>query len=282
MEGREFRDVTAAAGLVTPAGSVWGPAWGDFDNDGDLDLFIPYYSSTNMLFVNNGDGTFSSRDIGSPLREGGNDECAAWVDYDNDGFLDLFVACGEGNPAPNLLYRNNLPATGNTNHWLKIELEGKASNAMGIGTKIRVRAVIRNQETWQLRQIASNGSFASGPELLAHFGLGDATNADVVRIEWPSGIVQTLSNVAPNQLLTITEHQAGVTNTPSLTASKPVNGKVLLTATGQIDLCYVFEASTNLMQWTKVSVRTNLTGTAEFTDTVTNNIPKRFYRVLVP
>ena len=91
-----------------------------------------------------------------------------------------------------------------------------------------------------------------------------------------------MSNVQGRQILTVTEHQAGVTNTPSLTASRPANGTVLLTAAGQTNLRYVFEASTNLAQWTKIGVRTNLTGTAEFTDSAANNIPQRFYRVVVP
>jgi hypothetical protein len=105
---------------------------------------------------------------------------------------------------------------------------------------------------------------------------------DLLRIEWPSGIVQELTNVAPNQILTITEHQAGVTNAPTMTASKSATGTVQLTATGQTNLWYVFEASTNLAQWTKIGVRTNLTGTAEFTDSATANVPQRFYRVVVP
>ena len=67
-----------------------------------------------------------------------------------------------------------------------------------------------------------------------------------------------------------------------MTASWPANDTVLLTATGQTNLRYVFEASTNLAQWTKVGVRTNLTGTAEFTDSAATNLPRLFYRVLVP
>jgi len=54
-----------------------------------------------------------------------------------------------------------------------------------------------------------------------------------------------------------------------------------LTATGQTNLRYVFEASTNLAQWTKIAVRTNLTGTVDFTPPA-SSLPQRFYRVLVP
>jgi hypothetical protein len=117
------------------SGPVWGPAWGDFDNDGDLDLFVPYFNATNMFFLNHGDGTFSSIDVGSPLREGLRDGCASWMDYDNDGFLDLFVACGEASPTPNLLYRNNLAASCNANHWLKVRLTGTVSSQRGISPR---------------------------------------------------------------------------------------------------------------------------------------------------
>jgi len=115
--GQTFEDVTDAAGLGL-SGSVWGPAFGDYDNDGDLDLFVPDYRSRNTFFANNGDGTFRSLNVGSPLTDGLHDEAASWVDFDNDGFLDLFVPCGEGSPSPNLLYHNNLPLDGNTNRWL--------------------------------------------------------------------------------------------------------------------------------------------------------------------
>jgi hypothetical protein len=114
-----------------------------------------------------------------------------------------------------------------------------------------------------------------------NLGLGDATNVDLVRVEWPSGIVQQFTNVPSRQMLTITEHQAEAAALPSLAASKSTDGKVQLSVTGQPDLLYVFEASTNLVQWTKIAVRTNLTGTVEFAPTTTS-VPRQFYRVLVP
>ena len=101
------------------------------------------------------------------------------------------------------------------------------------------------------------------------------------RIEWPSGIVQTLTNVAPNQILTITEHQADTTNAPSLAVTKPAAGPVQLTATSQTNLRSVFEASSDLAQWTKIAVRTNLTGSVDFTPAASSS-PRRFYRVQMP
>jgi len=66
-----------------------------------------------------------------------------------------------------------------------------------------------------------------------------------------------------------------------MTASKSATGTVQLTVSGQTNLRYVFEASTNLAQWTKIAVRTNLTGTVDFTPAA-SSVPAKFCRVLVP
>jgi hypothetical protein len=148
------------------------------------------------------------------------------VDYNNDGFLDLFEPCGDGTPTLNLLYRNSLPQYGNTNHWLKLRLKGTASNASAIGARVWARAIIAGKETWQVRQIVS-GFYGVGSTdgLIAHFGIGDATGVDLVRIEWPSGNVQELVNVAPNQMMTVTEF-VGIT---PVRPSASLNGAVTLT-----------------------------------------------------
>jgi len=273
-----FTNVAQSAGLAQvmnlPAG-----AWGDYDNDGYLDLIVVPYSGQSVLYHNHGDGTFTSVDVGSPIRDGDRRMGPSWVDYDNDGFLDLFITCGDAQSTQNLLYRNN----GNSNHWLKVKLTGTASNRSAIGAKVLVNATSGGQSLWQMREISGNSGASGGAGgLLAHFGLGDATNLDLVRIEWPSGLVQELRDVAPNQFLTITEHQEGVTAAPSLTASRPAGSPVQLTLTGQTNLLYVFEASTNLVQWTKLAVRTNLTGTVDFTDNAATNHSQRYYRGVAP
>src|SRR6185369_1633847 len=134
---------------------------------------------------------------------------------------------------------------------------------------------------WQLREISGGTSFGSQNELRANFGLGDATNADLVRIEWPSGIVQMMTNVAAKQFLTVMEHQAtGAFAAPDFTSvSRSTGGAVNLSATGETDLRYVFEASTNLVNWTRLGVRTNLNGSIQFSDSKATNFAKRFYRV---
>ena len=296
--GGVFEDVAPAAGVNCPL-NAWYSIWGDYDNDGDLDMFVscsdmfypdrPKQGNDNVLFRNNGDGTFTSIDVGSPIHDGNRDMEPSWADYDNDGFLDLFISAGNGLSEANYLYRNNLKATGNTNHWLKVKLLGVASNHAGVGAKIRVKATIRGQTVWQLRQIEAPGTpDTQNQGFLAHFGLGDATNVETVRIEWPSGIVQELKDVAVDQkpYLMVRETQNPNPDQPpqvtssGRTADGTFQATVACAATNNV-LC-VLEASTDLVQWTKLSVRTNTTGTVQFDDPGATNRPARFYRVVVP
>ena len=100
-----------------------------------------------------------------------------WVDYDNDGFLDLLVTAGNAVNEVNYLYHNRLPSTGNRNNWLKVRLVGKASNSMGVGAKLRVTSVIEGSSVQQLRQMMAP-LLGDHQAFTAHFGLGDATKVD--------------------------------------------------------------------------------------------------------
>ena len=174
--------------------------WGDYDNDGYLDLFVTTRSiGANYLYHNNGDGTFTRVTTGIVVTDAVNSFTAAWADYNNDGFLDLFVA----NPTVynNALYRNN----GNSNAWLMVKCEGRLSNRAAIGTKVRLKAILGGKLIEMFREISGGGALGSQNDLRAHFGLGQATSVDAVKCEWPSGIVQELRNLAPRQFLTITE-----------------------------------------------------------------------------
>jgi len=180
-----------------------GGAWADYDNDGWLDLFVANYRSNSFLFHNDGNGGFTS--VTGLVTELGTGQGAAWGDYDNDGFPDLLV--------PNVFTYNNFfyHNNGNSNAWLTLKLEGRISNRAAIGAKVRVKATMQRREVWQLREISGGGSLGSQNELRAAFGLADATNADVVRIEWPSGIVQELHDMAPRQFLVVLEPEARIT-----------------------------------------------------------------------
>ena len=229
-------------------------------------MFLVDATGNNRLYHSDGDGAFSRVTSGSLVNDGGQSQACAWGDYDNDGFLDLFVA-NQSNE-PNFLYRNS----GNSNAWIKVRCVGTVSHRSAIGTKLRVKATIRGIPVEQLRQL-TGGDGRSGQTLIAHFGLGDATIIDTVRIEWPSGIVQELHNVAANQILTVTE----------LAKLEPyvnrANGLVELKMKSWKGFVYDIEASNDLKTWTRLTTLTNETGTLSFADPVARGAAQRFYRV---
>lgn len=277
-----FEDATVASGLVK-AGTLYTVSAGDFDNDGDLDLYVPFYDATDVLYVNRGDGTFDPANLGGLLSDGAQNT-GMWVDYDNDGFLDLFQACGDLTPMRNLLYRNSLPQYGNTNHWLKLILQGRASNASAIGARVLVNATITGKPGWQIRQVTT-GCLTPFPAdgMRSHFGLGDATNATTVRIEWPSGIVQELQHVAANQILTVVEHQEYAGPPPAFAgATAAAHGLELAIVEPAAGAVYVLEGSTDLANWSKLLARTSTGGTFTYADTQATHYTQRFYRVVVP
>ncbi len=287
-----FTSITNSS-VTLDGGTSAGCAWGDYDNDGWLDLFVANLGpvdpitrdsiapENNFLYHNNGDGTFTKVTTGSPVNDLGYSTGCAWGDYDNDGFPDLFVSNGWITQSENnFLYRNN----GNSNNWITFKLVGTVSNRAAIGAKVRVKATIGGNSIWQMREISGGSGYGSQNDMRPSFGLGDATNVDLVQIEWPSGIVQTLLNVPVKQILTVVEHQEpGSLIAPNFTSiSRSTSGAADLSVTGDIGLRYLFEASTNLANWTWLGVRTNLTGTIQFADPKATNFSKRFYRVSVP
>ncbi|HEY7312617.1 MAG TPA: CRTAC1 family protein [Gemmataceae bacterium] len=100
-----FTDVTEEAGLLDPVNSLCA-TWADYDNDGFLDLFVCCERQPNRLYHNRGDGTFEEVAHKAGLRwDGRAAKGAAWIDYDNDGFPDLFIS--NSGEAPSQLYHNN-------------------------------------------------------------------------------------------------------------------------------------------------------------------------------
>ncbi len=110
--GGVFTRITTGE-IVTDVGSAQGASWGDYDNDGDMDLFVPNRSGQdNNLYRNNGDGTFSkmtSAEVGSIVNDGGDSFGSGWSDVDNDGDIDLYVANWSGEN--DFLYFNNNDGT---------------------------------------------------------------------------------------------------------------------------------------------------------------------------
>ncbi|AEE52065.1 CRTAC1 family protein [Haliscomenobacter hydrossis] len=196
--------------LNTDGGCSFGSAFADYDNDGDLDLFVSNGYCTgeiiNFLYRNRGDGTFE-RDLSSlPNYQTPCSFGTAWGDLNNDGFLDLMVSTcknGEKDPEPNnLVFMNN----GNANHWLKIRLQGVASNRAAIGAKIRVKTKINGKSVWQMRELSAQTGYAGQSSLTTHFGLGTAQRIDELIVEWPSGAKQKFSKIKSGRTYQLLEN----------------------------------------------------------------------------
>ena len=257
--------------IVADGGDSVGCAWGDYDNDGYLDLYVSNASGQrNFLYRNNGDGTFGKIATGNIVTDGGDSIGCAWGDYDNDGFLDLFVANRLGQN--NFLYHND----GNSNHWLRVRCVGTVSNRAAIGAKVRIQANIGGTERWQLRQISGGDGENNSDSLMAQFGMGDASVAGIVRVEWPSGAVQEFRNTSANQTMIVIEP-------PRLGAPQSLTESGFqLSLTGAAGLPYAIEASTNLLNWMPLTTVTNASRTAALTDPDATNYPRRFYRAAYP
>jgi hypothetical protein len=139
-----------------------------------------------------------------------------------------------------LLYHNN----GNDNHFIEFRLIGTRSNRAAIGAKVRVRATINGQSFWQMREVPGGDGFMGQNSLQIHVGLGNATNVDLVRIEWPSGsragVDQCRGPAIPHRDLSRAANRAW----------RPArqNGQMQLTLTGKQGSRYAIETSTSVGQ----------------------------------
>ena len=181
-----FEDATDSAG-VRRGYWGWGSCFGDFDNDGDLDLFHvngfpisgadPFFEDPAVFFENRGDGTFTERASDLGLADTGQGRGVVCFDYDRDGDLDVFIA---NNSQASKLYRNDL-ATGHRS--VEVKLVGQGPNTEAIGARIWLTA----GGLTQMRELRAGSNFASQTPALAHFGLGPTQHIDEVRIRWPDG-----------------------------------------------------------------------------------------------
>lgn len=204
---------TTAANLASPLSCISTVA-GDFDNDGDVDIYAACRAGPanipNVLFGNRGDGTFlpvagaggAAGRTGLAVTSGaGTADTVVTADFDVDGFLDLYITNGfnmrpVGSGGPEQLFRNK----GNANHWIEIDLVASNSLRDALGARVYATTGAKTQLRTQ------NGGYHRWAQdsKRIHFGLG-ASQTVTLRIEWPSGTTEVFADVPADRLYRITE-----------------------------------------------------------------------------
>ncbi|MEO0293418.1 MAG: FG-GAP-like repeat-containing protein [candidate division WOR-3 bacterium] len=185
-----FDTLTAATGLGIAQNAAYrGFSWGDFDNDGDLDLVAGTAGADFKVYSNNGDGTFSDVSSEAVGSIGQHRRSVLFVDYNNDGKLDIYT----NYQANRHLLRNDLVDPGN---WIGFRLAMIGTyNKSAIGARIKVEAGSLSM----IRDIQAGGCGGmTGGNIWANFGLGENTSATVT-VYWPNGVTQVIGDLAINQ-----------------------------------------------------------------------------------
>jgi hypothetical protein len=213
----------------------WSALFGDYDNDGHKDLFVtngyvkdytdmdflkysvdrvirtmhndsvdaipeyirkmPTLKIPNYILKNKGNETFTKATKEWGLDEPGVSSGAAYADLDNDGDLDLVI--NNSNDYAGIYKNNN--ETILKNNFLRIQLLGSKENQRGVGAKVKVFS--KGQQHYQEQSPVRGFQSSSDPVL--NFGIGKNNSIDSVLVIWPNNAYQKISNVIPNQTLTI-------------------------------------------------------------------------------
>ena len=201
-------------GGMTLLHSGWGIHFLDYDNDGLKDLLITQghdldtiqlnfpqlrYKEPMLLARNTGKGFVDvSSKSGAVFQQAWVGRGMAVGDLDNDGRIDAVVTTNDG---PAYVLRNETPTA---NHWLTLSLVGHRSNRDAIGAEIN----LTTSAGTQLLTVSTAGSYLSSNDKRAHFGLGKDAVASKIEIHWPSGVVQTLTNVKGDRIMQVDEPAA--------------------------------------------------------------------------
>jgi hypothetical protein len=233
LGGANFEDATFPAGLGRHTQYLgWGCGFFDFDNDGWPDILIcnghvypeveqlrteAGYAQRKLLYRNLRDGKFEdvSLEAGAGISAPTASRGCAFGDFDNDGDLDLVVNCV--NDFPQLIRCDSH----RKNNWIKIRTIGTKSNRSGIGARLLCVTTVPGETKphRQIDEVRSGGGYFSQSDLRVHFGIGPAQKVDLLEIRWPSGQVDSLKDLKPNQLYYVTEGK-GITRTESFANAK--------------------------------------------------------------
>jgi hypothetical protein len=214
-----FRDVAEQNGIGSSTWlmSGWGLKFFDFDNDGNLDLFLSngnpddtiqehykdvFYEEPLLLFHNTGAGHDHALEnvsaiAGSVFQQRFASRGLAIGDYDNDGSIDVLINVNNGAP---LLLRN---VTKTENHWLGVHLIGKKANRDAIGAEVTYQAADLKRRIFKV----GGGSFLSSHDPRIVLGVGKRTQIDWIEVKWPlpSGLRERFTNLPVDRYITIEE-----------------------------------------------------------------------------
>lgn len=209
QRGRFFRYVSPSEKIVglSQHYSGWSNGFIDYDNDGwkdiysangDIDNLTTGSAQHDTMFENQGGKQFVdvSEELGADFLRRGYQRGSAFADLNNDGFLDIVVT--SLNEKPRIL----VSSADNGNHWLLMKLIGRKSNRDAIGAKVKVTTPSGRT---LYNHVTGSVGFMSTSDLRVHFGLGSENRAATIEITWPSGVVQSLKDVAADRLLRVEE-----------------------------------------------------------------------------
>ena len=240
-QGKSFSEIGQFSGVSNTDWS-WASLFTDLDNDGYKDLFItngvkrdytnmdflnfavqdrinqnktgvetaitdllenmPATIEENYTYHNNGDLTFSKVNEEWGLNQKSLSNGAVYADLDNDGDLDLVVNNIDEYP---FVYRNNSELH-TSNHYLKINFKGEGKNTSGIGAKV----TLTNGNKLLMQELMPTRGFQSSVDFNMIFGLGDAVSVDQLKIIWPDGKVQVMTDVKADQTITLNQKDAAL------------------------------------------------------------------------
>jgi len=226
LGGATFEDATFPAGLGRHTQFLgWGVGFFDFDNDGWPDILIcnghvypeveqlrteAGYAQRKLLYHNMHNSHFAdvSEAAGPAISEPSASRGCAFGDFDNDGDIDFVINCV--NDVPRLVRCDSTLK----HNWIKVRTIGTKSNRSGIGARLRCVAQIPGESKphSQIDEVRSGGGYFSQSDLRVHFGIGKAEKVDLLEIKWPSGAVDTLKDIKPNQVIYVKEGEGIIRN----------------------------------------------------------------------